>query len=115
MLKAFHVDFEAGLVEGVQSSCYLSSESHSWFKTKQALVENNHVCFLEEAASYIEQGPKDTPRLWYAMLADLVILCRGLDIPEARLMRQTIAKDSENWKGVPHAWKSLYRFDKEVS
>jgi len=93
---------------GVADSCLLSPQSHAWLKAKQALIADDLEGFFEEAAKSLSDGPGNASWLWYAFVADLFSLCRKLDLPEAHLIRRSIARDARLWKGIPASWRLLF-------
>lgn len=98
----------------VASSCHLSPHCHAWLKAKQILTDGDLVGFLKDAGLYLANGPQDTPWIWHAFVADLVVLCRSLDLPEARSIRHEITSDARMWINIlPPTWRSIYTAEKE--
>lgn len=93
---------------GNADSCLISPQSHAWLRAKQALIADDREDYFKEAAKSLSDGPGNASWLWYAFVADLVSLCRRLDLPESHLIRQSIARDAQSWRGIPASWRLLF-------
>ena len=89
-------------------SCRLSHQAHTWLQAKQALENEQLADFFSLTAQALSAGPNGYPLLWYAIIVDLLRLCDTLNVREAWLLRQRVAKDTAYWQRVvqiPRAWR----------
>jgi hypothetical protein len=112
-------DIFAGAIDHIRpedtGDCFLSLQAHNWLKAKQALIDGDVEDFLQKVTQMLSKGRADAPFLWYAIIVDLILLCEKLDLPDANLIKQDIAKDAKswNWGRLPSSWKSLVDINDE--
>jgi hypothetical protein len=87
--------------------CICHLQAYAWLLLKQAFVDNNITSFLEQSSNFLAKGRTDIPLLWYATVIDLIALCDKLNIPNSKLLRQEIARDTVTWQYLPKKFSLL--------
>lgn len=89
-------------------NCHCHPRAYAWLLVKQAFVSNDVATFLERTFNFLSEGRADTPLLWYATVIDLVALCEELDLPDAKLLRQEVAREAATWEYLPQRFLPLF-------
>jgi hypothetical protein len=103
-------DFHTHTHEQASVYCQLSSRSHRWLQSKQALQDRNFALYFDNIQPLLAEGPVDIVFLWYGLLLDLVLVCQDLSLTDADYLMQEISSDMSTWpwSRLPITWKRLY-------
>lgn len=99
------ISAELKLHNNVSYHCHQGA--YLWLLIKQVFVNENIPQFEKMTFSWLSEGRRDTPLLWYATVIDSINLLEKLNIPESKLFKQKVIRDANSWQNCPPYFLSL--------